>query len=33
VEINVRRTVFYPEKTGINFVTVRGFIMRQAATP
>ncbi len=33
VEINVRRTVFYPEKKGINFITVRGFIMRQAATP
>jgi alpha-N-arabinofuranosidase len=33
VEINVRRSVFYPEKTGINFVTVRGFAMRQAATP
>jgi len=33
VEINVRRTVFYPVKTGINFLTVRGFIMRQAATP
>ncbi len=33
VEINVRRTVFYPEKTGINFVTVRGFTMRHAATP
>jgi alpha-N-arabinofuranosidase len=33
VEINVRRTVFYPEKTGINFLTVRGFIMRHAATP
>jgi alpha-N-arabinofuranosidase len=33
VEINVRRTVFYPEKTGINFITVRGFTMRQAATP
>ncbi len=33
VEINVRRTVFYPDKTGINFITVRGFIMRQAATP
>jgi alpha-N-arabinofuranosidase len=32
-EINVRRTVFYPEKTGINFITVRGFIMRDAATP
>ena len=33
VEINVRRTVFYPEKTGINYLTVRGFTMRQAATP
>jgi alpha-L-arabinofuranosidase len=33
VEINVRRTVFYPEKTGINFITVRGFTMRHAATP
>ena len=33
VEINVRQTVFYPEKTGINFITVRGFTMRQAATP
>ncbi|MGZ5439046.1 MAG: right-handed parallel beta-helix repeat-containing protein, partial [Candidatus Aminicenantales bacterium] len=32
-EINVRRTVFTPEKTGINFITVRGFIMRDAATP
>ena len=33
VEINVRRTVFYPEKTGVNFITVRGFALRQAATP
>ncbi len=33
VEINVRRTVFYPEKTGINYITVRGFILRDAATP
>ena len=33
VEINVRRTVFYPEKTGINYITVRGFTMRHAATP
>ena len=32
-EINVRQTVFYPEKTGINYITVRGFIMRDAATP
>jgi len=33
VEINVRRTVFYPEKPGINFITVRGFKMMHAATP
>jgi alpha-L-arabinofuranosidase len=32
VEINVRRTVFYPEKTGINYLTVRGFVLRDAAT-
>jgi len=32
VEINVRRTVFYPEKTGINFITVRGFTLEDAAT-
>ena len=32
-EINVRRTVFYPEKTGINYITVRGFTLRHAATP
>jgi len=33
VEINVRRTVFYPEKPGMNYITVRGFTLRQAATP
>ena len=33
VEINVRQTVFYPDKPGRNFLTVRGFMMRQAATP
>jgi alpha-N-arabinofuranosidase len=33
VEINVRRTVFYPDQPGRNFITVRGFTMRQAATP
>ncbi len=33
VEINVRQTVFYPEQTGINYITVRGFTMRHAATP
>jgi alpha-N-arabinofuranosidase len=33
VEINVRQTVFYPQKTGINYITVRGFILEDAATP
>lgn len=33
VEINVRRTVFYPEKPGVNYITLRGFTLRQAATP
>ena len=33
VEINVRQTVFYPKKPGVNYLTVRGFIMRHAATP
>lgn len=32
VEINVRPTVFYPKKPGINYITVRGFILCQAAT-
>jgi hypothetical protein len=32
VEINVRRTVFTPRKTGINYLTVRGFDMRHGAT-
>jgi len=31
-EINVRRTVFYPSKNHVDYLTVRGFIMRQAAT-
>jgi hypothetical protein len=33
VEINVRQTVFYPDKPGRNFITVRGFTMEHAATP
>ncbi len=33
VEINVRRTVFYPEKPGCNYITVRGFMLKHAATP
>ena len=32
VEINVRRACFYPDRPGVNYITVRGFIMRQAAT-
>jgi alpha-N-arabinofuranosidase len=32
VEINVRPTVFYPDKPFMNFITVRGFTMEQAAT-
>src|SRR6056297_1114270 len=30
-EINVRQTVFYPEKPFTNYITVRGFAMRHAA--
>ncbi len=32
VEINVRRAVFYPEQTGMNYITVRGFTLMHAAT-
>ena len=32
VEINVRKSCFYPDSTGINFITVKGFQMSQAAT-
>ena len=32
VEINVRQTIFYPDKPFINFITLRGFTMEQAAT-
>ena len=32
VEINVRKSCFYPEKNGINFITIQGFTMRHAAT-
>jgi alpha-N-arabinofuranosidase len=31
IEINVREAVFYPEVTGINYITVRGFTMEHAA--
>lgn len=33
VEINVRQTVFYPRQTGIDYITVRGFTLEDAATP
>lgn len=33
VEINVRRTVFYPDKPFVNYITVRGLHISQAATP
>lgn len=29
----MRRTVFYPDRPGRNYITVRGFTMRHAATP
>jgi alpha-N-arabinofuranosidase len=32
VEINVRRACFYPNRPGVNYITVRGFTMRHAAT-
>lgn len=33
VEVNARQTVFYPEKAGIDYLTVRGFTLEHAATP
>lgn len=32
-EINVRKCCFYPEKTALNYITVRGFELAQAACP
>ncbi len=32
VEINVRRNCFYPDRTGVDYITVSGFCIRQAAT-
>ncbi len=32
VEINARKSCFYPEKSGLNYITVRGFEMAHAAT-
>ncbi len=31
VEVNVRKCCFFPEATGLNYITVRGFEMAQAA--
>jgi Right handed beta helix region/Protein of unknown function (DUF1565) len=33
VEINVRRSVFYPVEHHLNYITVRGFELAQAASP
>ncbi|MCL2034812.1 MAG: right-handed parallel beta-helix repeat-containing protein [Oscillospiraceae bacterium] len=33
VEVNVRRSCFYPDRTGVSYITVRGFEMAHAATP
>ena len=33
VEINTRRLCFFPSRTGINYITVRGFEIAQAASP
>jgi hypothetical protein len=32
VEISARRTVFYPDKPGVNYITISGFRISQAAT-
>lgn len=33
IEINVRRSCFFPDRTGLNYITVRGFEMAHAACP
>jgi len=33
IEINVRQSIFYPDEPGRNYITIRGFTMRHAATP
>jgi alpha-L-arabinofuranosidase len=33
VEINVRKTIFYPDQPYRNYITLQGFIMKDAATP
>jgi hypothetical protein len=32
VEVNVRKSCFYPEKNNTNYITIRGFFMSDAAT-
>ena len=32
VEINVRRNCFFPDKTGVGYITLTGFVIKQAAT-
>ena len=32
VEINVRRNCFYPDQTGVGYITLSGFAVKQAAT-
>ncbi len=32
VEINVRRNCFYPDQTGVGYITLSGFTVKQAAT-
>jgi alpha-N-arabinofuranosidase len=32
VEINVRQTIFYPDKPFVSYITLKGFTMQQAAT-
>lgn len=32
VEINVRRNCFYPNRTGVNYIKLSGFVIKQAAT-
>ncbi|MBO5952751.1 MAG: right-handed parallel beta-helix repeat-containing protein [Oscillospiraceae bacterium] len=33
IEINVRKCCFYPRKTGVNYITLRGFDIAHAACP
>ena len=33
VEINVRKTCFYPDSTGVNFITVKGFFISSRIHP